>query len=127
MFEQIAASKVSVNLIVQSCGRNGKATITFTVPRKSLEKTLTLTRTLAKKWKSDEPVSHPKVAVLSVRGTGLRSHTEHAYRMFKTLGDSGINVNVITTSERNITITVDETNGERGLKLLQKEFTHEMM
>jgi aspartate kinase len=67
------------------------------------------------------------VAILSVRGTGLRSHTELAYRMFKTLGDSGINVNVITTSERNIAITVDETNGEKGLKLLQKEFANEMM
>ena len=127
MFEKIAASNVVVDLIVQSCGRNGKAIITFTVPRKSLDKTLAVMRTLAKKWKSDEPVVSQKVAVLSVRGTGLRSHTELAYRMFKTLGDSGINVNVITTSERNIAITVDEANGERGLKLLQKEFAHEMM
>jgi aspartate kinase len=67
------------------------------------------------------------VAILLVRGTGLRSHTGLAYRMFKTLADSGINVNVISTSERNIAITVDETNGKKGLELLQKEFAGEMM
>jgi aspartate kinase len=127
VFEQVAGGKVVVDLIVQSCGRNGKAIITFTVQRKSLEKTLEITRKLAKKWESDEPICNPAIAILSVRGTGLRSHTELAYRMFKTLADSGINVNVIATSERNIAITVDEACGAKGLKLLEKEFAHEMM
>jgi aspartate kinase len=127
MFEKIAAGKIVVDLIVQSCGRNGKAIITFTVPRKMLDKTMKVMQSLASGWQSAEPVCNPNIAILSVRGTGLRSHTELAYRMFKTLGDNGINVNVITTSERNIAITVDETNGEKGLKLLQKEFAHEMM
>jgi aspartate kinase len=127
MFEKIAGADIVVDMIVQSCGRNGKAIITFTVPRKSLEKTLEVTRKLAKKWKSDEPLYNPAIAILSVRGTGLRSHTELAYRMFKTLADSGINVNVVSTSERNIAITVDDASGEKGLKLLQKEFANEMM
>ena len=127
LFERIAAGSIVVDMIVQSCGRNGKAIITFTVPRKSLEKALEVTRKLAKKWKSDEPLSNPTVAILSVCGTGLRSHTGLAYRMFKTLADGGINVNVISTSERNIAITVDESNGEKGLKLFKKEFADEMM
>ena len=127
MFERIAAGNVVVDLIVQSCGRNGKAIITFTIPRTSLDKTMEITRKLAKKWQSDEPICNPSIAILSVRGTGLRSHTELAYRMFKTLADSGINVNVITTSERNIAITVNEANGKKGLKLLEKEFAQEMM
>jgi len=127
LFERIAVGGVVVDLIVQSCGRNGKAIITFTVPRKSLDKTLAVTQKLAKKWKSDEPIFNPSIAILSVRGTGLQSHTELAYRMFKRLADSGINVNVITTSERNIAITVDEACGAKGLKLLEQEFANEMM
>jgi len=127
MFERIAASNIVVDMIVQSCGRNGRAIITFTIPRKSLNKALEITQKLAKQWKSDEPLHHPAIAILSVRGTGLRSHTELAYRMFKTLADSGINVNVISTSERNIAVTVDEANGEKGLALLKKEFANEMM
>ena len=127
VFEKVAAGNIVVDMIVQSCGRNGKAIITFTVPRKSLDKTLKITRQLAKKMKSDEPIVNPAIAILSVRGTGLRSHTGLAYRMFKTLADSGINVNVISTSERNIAITVDDACGAKGLKLLEKEFAHEMM
>jgi len=127
MFEQIAAGNIVVDMIVQSCGRNGRAIITFTVPRKSLDKALEISRKLAKKWKSDEPLYNPAVAILSVCGTGLRSHTGLAYRMFKTLADGGVNVNVISTSERNIAITVDDANGEKGLKLFQKEFASEMM
>ena len=127
MFEKIASGSIVVDMIVQSCGRNGKAIITFTVPRESLDKSLEITQKLAKKWKSDEPICNPSIAILSVRGTGLRSHTELAYRMFKTLSDIGINVNVISTSERNIAVTVDESNGAKGLKLLKKEFADEMM
>jgi len=127
IFERIAAGNIVVNLIVQSCGRNGKAIITFTVSRKLLNKTLEIAQKLAKKWKSDEPICHPAIAILSVRGTGLRSHTGLAYRMFKTLADSGINVNVVATSERNIAVTVDEACGAKGLKLLEQEFANEMM
>ena len=127
MFERIAADNIVVDMIVQSCGRNGKAIITFTVPRKSLDKAVEVTRKLAKIWKSDEPLHNPKAAILSVCGTGLRSHTGLAYRMFKTLADGGVNVNVISTSERNIAITVDEANGDKGLKLLKKEFANEMI
>jgi aspartate kinase len=127
MFERIAAGNIVVDMIVQSCGRNGKAIITFTVPRKSLDKAVEVTRKLTKIWKSDEPLYNPKAAILSVCGTGLRSHTGLAYRMFKTLADGGINVNVISTSERNIAITVNESSGEKGLKLLKKEFAGEMM
>ena len=127
MFEQIAAGNIVVDMIVQSCGRNGKAVITFTVPRKSLNKALEITRKLSKTWKSDEPQYNQAVTILSVCGTGLRSHTGLAYRMFKTLADDGINMNVISTSERNIAITVDEEYGEKGLKLFKKEFANEMI
>jgi aspartate kinase len=127
LFERIAAGNIVVDMIVQSCGRNGKAIITYTMPREALDKALEITRKLAKKWGSDEPLHNPAIAILSVRGTGLRSHTELAYRMFKTLADNKINVNVISTSERNIAVTVDEKNGEKGLKLLKKEFAGEMM
>jgi aspartate kinase len=127
MFEQIAAAGIVVDMIVQSCGRNGKAIITYTIPRTMLQKALEVTRKLTKEWKSDEPLSNPSIAILSVRGTGLRSHTGLAYRMFKTLADGGINVNVISTSERNISITVADSHGEKGLKLFQKEFANEMI
>ncbi|MDR2116673.1 MAG: aspartate kinase [Planctomycetaceae bacterium] len=127
MFERIAEAGIVVDMIVQSCGRNGKAIITYTIPRTMLDTAIEVTKKLADEWKSDKPLYNPTVAILSVRGTGLRSHTGLAYRMFKTLADGGINVNVISTSERNISITVDNAQGEQGLQLLKKEFANEMI
>ncbi|MCL2743621.1 MAG: aspartate kinase, partial [Planctomycetaceae bacterium] len=128
MFEKIAAAGVLVDMIVQSCGRNCQAMITFTVPRELLKKTLQVIEKLTKEWGSASVLLiNPKTAILSVCGTGLRSHTGIAYRMFKTLADGGINVNVISTSERRVEITVNEENGETGLELLKKEFAGDMI
>lgn len=127
LFKTIADAGVVVDMIVQSCGKAGRAVISFTVPRNVLDKTLTVAKKLAKEWNSDEPVCNPTVAILSVRGTGLRSHTGLAYRIFKTIADGGINVNIICTSERNIAITVDDKNGTVGLELLKSEFAKDMM
>jgi aspartate kinase len=127
MFERIADAGIVVDMIVQSCGRNDKAIITYTVPRTKLETAIDVTTKLANTWHSDKPSYNPTIAILSVRGTGLRSHTGLAYRMFKTLADGGINVNVISTSERSISITVNNAQGEQGLQLLKKEFANEMI
>ncbi|MDR2762043.1 MAG: aspartate kinase [Planctomycetaceae bacterium] len=127
MFERIASAGVIVDMIVQSCGRDGKAMITFTAPRNILQKALDASRKLTNEWNAAEPQFNPEIAILTVRGTGLRSHTGLAYRMFKTLADGDINVNVISTSERSISITVNDSCGEKGLQLLKNEFAAEIM
>ncbi len=127
MFQKIAAAGVVVDMILQSCGRDGKTAISFTVSRAMLEKALEVTKMLARQWNSPEPAFNPTVAILAVRGTGLRSHTGLAFRMFKTLADGGINVNIVSTSERNFEITVDESNGQKGLELLRNEFAYSMI
>ncbi|MDR1291228.1 MAG: aspartate kinase [Planctomycetaceae bacterium] len=127
MFERIADAGIIVDMIVQSCGRGGRAMISFTVPRNVLQKALAVAGELTKEWSGIEPQFNSEVAILTVRGTGLRSHTGLAYRMFKTLAVGNINVNVISTSERNISITVDDPSGEKGLQLLKNEFDAEMM
>ena len=127
MFQKIADAGILVDMIVQSCGRDGKAAISFTVHRNMLQKTLEITQALAAEWKSPAPLHNPTIAILSVRGTGLRSHTGLAFRMFKTLADGGINVNMVSTSERNTAITVGDADGEKGLELLRQEFAQNMI
>ncbi|MDR3234518.1 MAG: aspartate kinase [Planctomycetaceae bacterium] len=127
VFEKIAAAKIIVDMIVQSSSRNSRAVISFTVPRKVLDRALKVVRKLTADWGGEEPLYNSAAAILSVRGTGLRSHTGLAYRMFRTLADGGINVNIISTSERCVSVSVDDKNGEKGLKLFRKEFAKEMM
>ena len=126
VFDRIAEGHVVVDMIVQSVGRDNLANITFTVSRKELDSVgrvaLDICSTLGCRVESN-----PRVAKLSVRGSGLRSHTGLAHRMFKTLGDCGVNVSVISLSERCVGVVVDEAHGEIGRDKLREEFDEETL
>ncbi len=122
VFEEIAAAKIFVDMIVQSFGREGRATLSFTVPQKSLAAATTIADQLARKYECRSVTSSPCVAKLSVSGVGLRSHTEVAIRMFETLAESGINVEMINTSEVRVNVVVEGQHGAVGLAALQKAF-----
>jgi len=111
MFERIAKECVLVDMIVQSVGHEGLASISFTVSRSMLSNVLAVCEELSKEFGSTQPTHNPAMAKLSVFGTGLRSHTGLAYRMFKTMSDAGINVNLINTSEMCVDISVNDADG----------------
>jgi aspartate kinase len=62
------------------------------------------------------------VAKLSVFGTGIRSHTGVAIRMFQAMSSAGINVDMISTSEVRINVVVAGSQGEKAISALKKEF-----
>lgn len=125
VFKKVADAGILVDMIVQSVGRQHWASISFTVLREKFEEALSLARALSQSCQSSEPTYNQQVSKLSVFGTGLRSHTGLAYRMFKTMGDVGINVNIINTSEMCIDITVRDEDSSRGYAALCKEFGKE--
>jgi len=127
MFERIAKECVLVDMIVQSVGHEGLASISFTVSRSMLSQVLTVCEELSKEFGSARPTHNPTIAKLSVFGTGLRSHTGLAYRMFKTMSDAGINVNLINTSEMCVDISVCDADGSKGFELLRNEFRKEIL
>ena len=127
MFERIANDDVLVDMIVQSVGHEGLASISFTVARNDLTKVLDTCKELAGEFGSVQPTYNAAIAKLSVFGTGLRSHTGLAYRMFKTMSDAGINVNIINTSEMCVDISVDDSDGQKGFELLRNEFRKEIL
>jgi aspartate kinase len=122
LFEGVAEGGILVDMIVQSMGREGHAGITFTVPRKDLEKTIRVTTDLAAELGCPPPTNLPKVAKLSVCGIGMRSHTSVAERMFKSLASTAINVEVISTSEVHVNIVVEDSQGKEAFETLQREF-----
>ena len=122
VFEEVARGGVFVDMIVQSIGQDGKASLSFTVPQTSLAKSVDLAGNLAKRLGCG-PVSHcPRVAKLSVSGIGMRSHTGVAIRMFQSLAQAGINVDMINTSEVRVNVVVNGSHGAAALECLQKAF-----
>jgi aspartate kinase len=122
VFDEIAEAGIFVDMIVQSIGRNGHANISFTVRREALDKSVRVAADLAELLGCPPPTSSPKVAKLSVFGTGIRSHTGVASRMFRCLAEAGINVDIISTSEVRINVIVDAAQGQQALAALEKEF-----
>jgi aspartate kinase len=126
VFERIATDGIFVDMIVQSFGRNGKANLSLTIPRGDLAKALKTAEDLVKQFACGPVSSAPKVVKLSVSGIGMRSHTDVAIRMFRALSESGINVDMINTSEMRVNVVVDGAAGEKGLKTLQQAFADTM-
>jgi aspartate kinase len=122
VFEEIAAGGIVVDMIVQSVGREGSASLSFTVPAADLPKSREITNRLAERLGCPAPAASPKVAKLSVLGVGMRSQTGAAKRLFESLAAAGINVDMISTSEVRLNVVVDGSQGPRTLDVLRKEF-----
>jgi aspartate kinase len=122
IFERIAAGGIFVDMIVQSFGRQGHANLSFTVPQAALDKAVQVCHELAGALDCGPVTSSPRVAKLSVSGIGMRSHTGVAIRMFRSLADAGINVEMINTSEVRVNVVVEGDAGCEGLKCLQQAF-----
>ncbi len=122
LFETISAAGVFVDMIVQNMGQEGRANLSFTVPRDALQESLDRAEEVRANLGCG-PVSHsPHVAKLSVSGVGMRSHTGVAIRMFRALAEAEINVEMINTSEVQVNVVVDGRHGQEGLARLKQAF-----
>jgi aspartate kinase len=121
IFEAVASEGILVDMIVQSIGRDGLADISFTVPRKSIEEGRRVLKGLAQEV-GGETKDEPAVAILTVKGIGIRSHTGVGLRMFQALAEAGINVEMVSTSEVRVNVVVAADKSEAGLAALKKAF-----
>ncbi|MBX3411653.1 MAG: aspartate kinase [Pirellulales bacterium] len=122
VFDGIAAGGILVDMIVQSYAGGTPATLSFTVPQESLKETVAVAEKLTTRLQCGPVTSTPKIAMLSVSGIGLRSHTGVAIRMFEALAHAGINIDMINTSEVRVTVVVEGQQGEAALKALRHAF-----
>lgn len=122
VFEAIASQEILVDMIFQSTGHNGKANLSFTVPQGDVDEALEIAKKVGAELGCEQVSHEPKIAILSVLGIGIRSHTGAGLRMFQSLSEAGINVDMINTSEMRVNVVVDLDEGEPGLAALKKGF-----
>ena len=127
VFDEIAEAGVVVDMIVQNVGRQGHANISFTMPKRDLEKCLGVISEQTELLGCPPPVSCPGVSKLSVFGVGMKSHTSVASRLFQTLAAEGINVELISTTEVRVNVVVDGRHGQKGRAALLREFADAMV
>ena len=122
VFGANAEAGVMVDMIVQNVGNLGRSTLSFTVPRKALEASLVATRELVAQWPGVELTHQEQIGKLSVLGIGLRTHTGVGQRLFQALADSGVNVQMISTSEVCISTVVDPARSQAALQAVRSTF-----
>lgn len=120
VFAAVAEGGVMVDMIVQNVGHDQLTDLSFTVPRPDLERCLLLVRELLERWPGAELSYDAEMALLTVLGIGLRSHTGVGERMFRALSEADVNVQMVNTSEIRIGVTVAREDAQRAyLALLQ--------
>ncbi|MEI8370561.1 MAG: aspartate kinase [Planctomycetia bacterium] len=121
VFEEIGRQKLFVDMIVQSHPRGGRAELSFTVPSVDRERAIEVAGRIAKA-RGATVANVPHVAKLSITGVGIRSHAGVADRLFAPLGDAGVNVDLVSTSEVRLNVVVAAEQGKQSLEVLRKAF-----
>lgn len=121
VFAAVAAANIAVDMISQSAGEAGKASIGFTVLRTELAHALNvlqpITDELGASVRGVEDVSK-----VSAVGVGMRSVAGVAETMFAALAAEGVNIKMITTGDIKISVLVDKNDGVRALKAVHAAF-----
>ena len=122
ILDPIAEANIEVDVIVQNVGRDGLTDFSFTTHRNDLKKTLDILKNVCKHVGAREVIGDDKICKVGLVGVGMRSHVGVASKMFRTLAEEGINIQMISTSEIKITVVIDEKYMELAVRVLHKTF-----
>ncbi len=122
VLNQLSKRNVNVDLIVQSVGRNNTKDMTFTASRDQLNDAVAAINELHELTPFENFFYDEDVTKVSIVGAGMESHPGVATKMFEALYDSGINIQVIATSEIKISVLIDRKDGKRAVEAIHKKF-----
>ena len=118
----VADANVEVDMIIQNVGNEGTTDFSFTVPRGDYKQTLELLTRQKNSIGAAAIDGDDTVCKVSVVGVGMRSHVGIASKLFRTLAEEGINIQMISTSEIKVSVLIDEKYLELAARVLHKAF-----
>ena len=122
VFHRLAKQNINIDIILQSVGRDGSKDISFTVAQDDLEEALKVLEENKEALTIKEIKSNANVAKVAIVGAGMMSNPGVASQMFEALFNSGININMISTSEIRITVLIDEKDVDRATRAIHEKF-----
>jgi aspartate kinase len=118
----VSDANIEVDVIVQNVAADGSTDFAFTVHRNELDKAQAITELVAKDLNAREVSVDANICKVSLVGVGMRSHAGIASKMFQTLAEVGINIELITTSEIKISVVIEEKFMELAVRSLHAAF-----
>ncbi len=122
LFGTLAAARINVDMIVQNVSHQGTTDISFTVPRAHLAEAERISKEVSDQIGAQAVDVDSEIAKVSVVGAGMRSSPGVAARMFQTLAEAGINIEMISTSTIRISCVIRADQVEDAVSALHEAF-----
>jgi aspartate kinase len=123
IFGPLAEANINVDMIVQNVSADGSTTdLTFTVSKAELDRAVRVLTNNRDEIGYRDMTPDSQVVKVSVIGVGMRSNAGVAQRMFSTLAEKGINIQVISTSEIKVSVLIAEDYAELALRALHTAY-----
>jgi aspartate kinase len=122
VFEPLADAGINVDMIVQNIGHGGATDLSFTVPEVDLARAKRVLEPIVRDIGARELTTDSAVAKVSIVGAGIHNAPGYAARMFRTLSATGVNIEMISTSEIRITCIIAEDQVETAVRALHQAF-----
>lgn len=122
----VSEANIDVDMIIQNVGVDGTTDFSFTVHRNEFAKAMEILKNqIQPHVGAREVIGDDRIAKVSAVGVGMRSHVGIASKMFRTLAEEGINIQMISTSEIKISVVIDEKYLELAVRVLHQAFNLE--
>jgi aspartate kinase len=122
VFNTMAEANVNVDMIIQNVSEDGRTDISFTTPKEDLARARRAVADVvdslqARAWSIDE-----SVAKVSLVGAGMKTHPGVAAKMFRTLAEAGVNLDMISTSPIRISCVISADQVDTAVRALHDSF-----
>lgn len=125
VFNLLSKANISVDVILQSIGREDTKDISFTVAKKDLEDAEKLLQDNKEAIHFDHLTVDDKIGKVSIVGAGVMAETGVAAKMFEALYEAGVNIQMINTSEIRVSVLIDEADVNKAVRAIHAKFFDE--
>ena len=122
ILKALGSSDVNIDMIISNIANDGLARHSFTMNSDDLGRAQATLKPVLAELSGGDLETEAGIAKLSCVGIGMRSHSGVAASMFEALGEAGINIGMISTSEIKISVTVDEAQIEKAAQVVHDAF-----
>jgi aspartate kinase len=122
IFKPLGDAGINVDDIIQNASEAGYTDISFTIPIDDVDKALSILENVKRDLDIREIICNKNVGKVSIVGVGIQSTPGIAARMFGLLGEAGINIDMISTSEIKIGCIINKEDVERAVNVLHDGF-----
>lgn len=122
IFKKLSENNINVNMIVQSVGKDEVSEISFTVLNTDMNDAKVVMDALQKEFNAKSVTYDENIAIVSVVGVGMKTHSGVAATVFDELAKNGVNILLISTSEIKISVVIEKSLAGKTVQLLHKRF-----